>query len=196
MPDCQEECKEASKEKNERALREHDAKNIEFYSAHYNAWFNTKLEKDKSIITISSAAIGLLITILTSKGVDHYYQIFLYIFAFVGFATSIIHSIDIFDINADHIEKVVTNSGDDNDALHRCEMIIKLSFYAGILFTIFIGSSYSINKLLKDIEEKKMSAEKTKPVQEQIITENFGNSNKLKPIYPPPPKNDKVTKEK
>jgi hypothetical protein len=38
-----------------------DDKEVEYYAAQANAWFNTKLEYDKSILVLSAGAIGLLI---------------------------------------------------------------------------------------------------------------------------------------
>lgn len=43
-----------------------DQKRVEYYAASVNAWFNTSLEHDKSLFTLSAGGIGLLITLLTT----------------------------------------------------------------------------------------------------------------------------------
>lgn len=43
-------------------------KSVEFYAAGINAWYNTSLEHDKSIFSLSAGGIGLLITLLTTVG--------------------------------------------------------------------------------------------------------------------------------
>ncbi|WDT74288.1 MAG: hypothetical protein MPW16_13610 [Candidatus Manganitrophus sp.] len=47
---------------------DYKAKELAFYEATVNAWITTKFEKDKHLLTLSLAAIGLLITLLTTVG--------------------------------------------------------------------------------------------------------------------------------
>lgn len=44
-------------------------KDIQFYAASVTAWFNTRLEHDKSLLALSAGGIGLLVTLLTTVGV-------------------------------------------------------------------------------------------------------------------------------
>lgn len=186
---------EAEKEKFERELRVYEEKDIQNYAVQLNAWFNTKLEKDKSIITISSAAVGLLVTILTTKGVHSFCQVVFYFFAFASFLVAIITAVNILDKNAEQIEKDLTGNGNINAILGRSDLIIKLSFYSGIIFTILLGISYGANQFLNDLKEKKVAEENSKPKREDPIFESFTGSNKLKPSVPAPQK-DTPKKEK
>ncbi|PKF49010.1 hypothetical protein AT251_22010 [Enterovibrio nigricans] len=63
-------------------------KEVEFYAATVGAWLNTKFELDKSLLTLSTGAIGLLVTLLTTVGassVEGWYCILwrYYLFLFV-----------------------------------------------------------------------------------------------------------------
>ena len=49
---------------------EFQKKQIEYYASCVNAWFNTKLERDRSLLTLSAGGIGLLITLLTTVGLS------------------------------------------------------------------------------------------------------------------------------
>ena len=45
-----------------------EQKKIEFYAASVAAWYESSLEHDKSLLTLSAGGIGLLITLLTTVG--------------------------------------------------------------------------------------------------------------------------------
>lgn len=190
---------ETPEEKYLRELRVFEEKDIQNYSVQLTAWFNTKLEKDKSIITISSAAIGLLVTILTSKGISSLWQVSFYLLSFASFLVAIITAIDILDKNAEQIEKDLTAKGNINKILGRSDLIIKRAFYAGIIFTILLGGSYGVSQYVKEKGEKKMAAERIKADQEK--NESYIKSNLLKVTPPIPPvlsspQNNNTKKEK
>ena len=54
-------------------------KEIALYSAVVQAWAGTRMEKDRSILNLSAAGIGLLVTLLTTVGVTARCQLVLYI---------------------------------------------------------------------------------------------------------------------
>ncbi len=180
-----EEFTESPRQQFDRKMREYEGQNIQDYSVRLTAWFATKLEKDKSVLAISSAAVGLLVSVLVGKGIQNYLQIFLFVFALLGFMIAIIAVIQIFDKNAEQVERNIADGGDINKILSRYETVISVSFYIGILFTIFLGISYGMNQYLKEKGEKKVAEDKSKSPQE-ILNENYGNSNNLKPKTPVP----------
>lgn len=61
-----------------------------FYSAMLNGWLTTKLEKDRQILTLSAAAIGLLVTLLKIGIVPNHLQAYLFIVAIILFSISAI----------------------------------------------------------------------------------------------------------
>ncbi|MFT0635166.1 hypothetical protein ACMFY5_24075, partial [Pseudomonas sihuiensis] len=60
-------------------------KEVEFYSANLNAWFNTRFEHDKSLLTLSAGGVGLLITLISTVGVRSIETLILYIFSLFCF---------------------------------------------------------------------------------------------------------------
>ena len=66
-----------------------DQKRVEFYSAGLTAWYNTRLEHDKSLLTLSAGGIGLLMTLMTTVGVSSAESLVLYICALVAFSVLI-----------------------------------------------------------------------------------------------------------
>ena len=111
-----------------------------YYGALVNSWLNTRMEKDKSILTLSTGAIGLLITLLSAKGVVNCYQASFYFGALISFLTSDISILIILEKNAEHIEEVLRNPKTKQNLkkLDRCAFF---SFVFGLIFSFLIGLS-------------------------------------------------------
>ncbi len=62
---------ETTEQAEQRQLKELEGKNIAHYSILLNAWINIEMKRDKILVTLSVAAIGLLVTILTTVGVEN-----------------------------------------------------------------------------------------------------------------------------
>lgn len=104
------------------------------------AWINTKMEHDKTIITLSAAAIGLLITILTTKGAAERWHIWFFGFTFICYLVAIITAILIFQENSVRIEHEVTNQETRHDwKLQRLDDVVRWSFFAGTICFVIIG---------------------------------------------------------
>src|SRR5688572_21338974 len=94
-------------QKSEREQREFEGKNIAHYSVLLQAWVDTRMERDKTIVTLAAAGVGLLVTILAATGVKYRWEIFLYGRAFVGLGLSIYISLEIFRRNSKHIAEAI-----------------------------------------------------------------------------------------
>jgi len=75
-----------------------------YYSTMINAWINTRMERDKSVLTLSAAGVGLLVSLLTSVGASSGFEIIFYIFSFIGFLVATFSALYIFKLNADYVE--------------------------------------------------------------------------------------------
>ena len=53
-------------------------KDVAFYSTVAQAWVATRMEKDKTLLSLATAGIGLLATLLTTAGASSLRQLFLY----------------------------------------------------------------------------------------------------------------------
>jgi hypothetical protein len=117
-----------------------DNKEVQYYMALVTAWINTKMEHDKTIITLSAAAIGLLITILTTKGTAESWHIWFFGFTFICYLVAIITAILIFQENSVRIEHEVTNQETRHDLkLQRLDNVVRWSFFAGTICFVIIG---------------------------------------------------------
>ena len=76
---------ESKEESEKRVLRELEGKNIAHYSVLLGAWIQTKMERDKTLVTLSAAAIGLLVTIFTTVGVKSIWEIPIFAVAVISF---------------------------------------------------------------------------------------------------------------
>jgi DMSO reductase anchor subunit len=188
MEETQEENEKREKENLEKQQILYEAKVLQHYAVSLGAWYATKLEKDKSVITISLGAIGLLVAILSAKGVNNLYQVGFYIIAFLGFIVAAITAIIVFDKNADQIEKDINNKVNISGTLKKLDIIIAISFCVGVIFTIFVGISYGVSLYNKGHGDKIMAEERIekviKPFQGENIERSYSNSEAVRPAPP------------
>lgn len=111
-----------------------------FRSAAISGWIQTKMERDKSLLYLSSGAIGLLVSFLQfPTKIDSSSSIFYYI-AFGFFLICIACVLRIFGQNAEYIESELTEKEYKNEKqLKYTDYVAIGSFVIGILFTILIG---------------------------------------------------------
>jgi hypothetical protein len=136
-------------EKEKRLLRELEGKNIEHYSVLLSAWIATKMERDKTLITLAAAAIGLLITILTTVGAINILVICLFAFAILAFIITIWSALEIYQLNSKHIEDALRGSSERDPKLEKYDKISTSSFLIGVFSALLIGTISAGNKLFK-----------------------------------------------
>lgn len=159
---------ETTKQEEERALKELEGKNIAHYSVLLSAWINTKMERDKTLVTLSAAAIGLLVTILTAVGVNNIWQIPLFVIAVSSFLVTIWSSLVIYQLNSEHLESAIRGSSEKDPRLVKYDKRSIRAFVIGSIFALFIGIfSASVqlynngeNIMSKKIESSKIVSEK------------------------------------
>jgi hypothetical protein len=153
-------------------------KEIQYYAANLNAWFTTKLEGTKSLILLSSAGIGLFITILTTIGVSSLFILICYILGILSFVICSISAIFIFDINGNHIKEVILKS--DNKKTDICLKILdKTSYYSfafGIVFAFIIGLSVGIENYKTPEKDMQMFN-----IKKEFIDKSFRGIRDLNP---------------
>jgi hypothetical protein len=124
-------------------------KSVAYFSALVNAWLQTRAEKDKSLLTISTAAIGVLITFLVSKMIVTVPVFIVFISALFSFLVCAISVIAIFSSNADHIEEVIDSGKKRSKLLFVLDGIAYISFIVGLVLTLIIGIIVGIQNLSK-----------------------------------------------
>jgi hypothetical protein len=121
-------------------------KEVEHYSASVSAWFNSALEHDKSLLTLSAGGIGLLVTLLTTVGVSSSEGLILYSLAIAFFVSTIGCVLFVFKRNKTHIENVIAGSSVDSDrVLTRLDTAAATGFGLGVVFSALIGIAAAAN---------------------------------------------------
>lgn len=173
-----------SDEKAEEELRD---KRVEFYAASVEAWFNSRLEFDKSLLTLSSAGIGLLITLLSTLGIRSEATLLLYEAAVVAFLVCLGAVLWAMRRNSTHLEAV--NRGEDasDPLLTALDNIAVVSFFIGVAFSAVLGIAAATHSLLKKEEDNMKDINQP---QSQVQIETLGKSANgaaaMKPVAPPP----------
>ena len=91
----------------ENSEKEYREKNNIYYGAMLSAWLNTKIERDKQLLTLSSSAIGLLVTLLRTIGTSTIFETCCYALSMLAFLITVISVLLILDENAKHVADVV-----------------------------------------------------------------------------------------
>ena len=154
-----------------------------FYSAMISAWLNTKLERDKQLLALSSTAIGLLVTLLKIIGIADVYQLWLYILSLLSFLVTIISVVYILGENSSHIENILNGVKIKSRRLSVADKVAATSFVTGVILVITIGiSSASISLGKGDID---MSQEQCKnSTSQQDGTRSWNGVEQLRPKPP------------
>jgi hypothetical protein len=154
-------------------------KSIEFYSAGVSAWYNTSLELDKSIFSLSAGGIGLLITLLTTIRSSSAWLKFLYAAAIIFFLISLIAVLVIFRRNRKHIEHVFKNPQSPEDSLLKAlDLTAIIAFGTGAIFAAAIGISLTI---MPTKEPDMPSDPKKQSSQPSPALESFNGIRNLQP---------------
>jgi hypothetical protein len=156
-------------------MAEHDM-DIAFYAAQVAAWFGTRLEHDKSLLTLSAGGIGLLITLLSTTGLKSIESLLLYVLALASFVVCLGCVLWIFKRNAIHLEKVNRGQGDPDLVLATLDTVAIASFGLGVLLASIVGVAAGVHSFQK--QENFMSEEKG---SRQIFNDNFNRLTNMQP---------------
>ncbi len=109
-----------------------DQKEVAFYGSLVDGWVQTRMEKDKSILTLSSGAVAVLISLVSTVGVRDWREITLYISALFCFVITIIASLSVFQKNSSHLENVIKGETSPDPILSALDKIALFSFSVGV----------------------------------------------------------------
>ena len=147
-------------------------KEVEYYASSVNAWFNTSLEHDKSILALAAGGIGLLITLLTTVGLSSAEALVLYVGAITSFLVALVSVLVVFRHNRSYIEQVLAGKIDESDpVLAKADSIALWAFGVGVVFTAVIGIAAAIHSYT--LKESIMSKDSTKSTQSIPLHKSF-----------------------
>jgi len=164
----------------EREQRLQESKEAEFYSQSVAAWFSSRLEHDKSLLTLSTAGVGVLVTMVQSA-IDSISSLLLYIFAILSFVISLVSVLFIFKMNTTHIEGVINKIERENRLLLILDSVASFSFFLGMLLSAILGMAVAISTL-HDKEAKMAEKNQNKSVQMQNAFDSVHGLANLQPV--------------
>ncbi|WP_429070343.1 hypothetical protein [Aeromonas dhakensis] len=167
--------------KNDSNISEVDLKKmcfVEYKSQAYASFYNTAMEKDKSILTLSVAGIGFLVTLLNLSKTIGYVNYTIFILAALCFLISIYCILSIFDKNADYMLDIAQ----DRDVTLKEYKLKKLdkrairTFYLAIILSISLGISTSIPLLSNEGNDMSENNKPTKASELNVSPESYSGS--------------------
>lgn len=123
--------------------------------------FNAGLETDRQLLTLSAGGLGLLLTLLTTKGADNYLTLILYGVTATLFIATIFCLLMILDKNKHHINEISKRGPHSNDLLSFLDKVAKNTFRVAAGFALVLAISIATVGIKK--EEKKMADQDQKP---------------------------------
>jgi hypothetical protein len=173
--------------KNIKILNEnYEAKDRLFYSAMITAWLNTKIERDKQLLTLSTSAIGLLVTLLRTVGVSSWLQIALFSAALFAFLVTVISILIILGKNATRIQEALNGSETGNRDLALLDGVATISFIIGMIMVVIIGIYSATTSLSK--KGTNMNQDNIGNTSRHSVRTNKDSWNDVHKLRPQPPK--------
>ncbi|MCK9189493.1 hypothetical protein [Acidithiobacillus sp.] len=164
----------------EREERLKESKEVEFYSQGMAAWFGTALEHDKSLLTLSVAGIGVLVSVMQTA-IDSVASFLLYVGAIFAFMLCLVFVLMIFRRNKKHIIDVFNRQITADPFLVVLDSAASCSFFIAMLLSAALGISSAINTFSDKGNE--MSNDKTKSTSKPVAAyDGFNDVGKLKPV--------------
>ncbi|MDV2378846.1 hypothetical protein Q5N41_10660 [Vibrio cholerae] len=126
---------------------QYEARDVEYHSQSYAAFFGTRMEKDKSILTLAVVGIGYLAT-FANLGDEKLIglELILFCVASLCFLVSIVIVIQVFKINGDYIIAVLNSARESqkkaellSKRLKAADRIVLGAFIFGLITTISLG---------------------------------------------------------
>ncbi|MDD5272410.1 MAG: hypothetical protein PHU14_06780 [Methylovulum sp.] len=154
-------------------------KEIAFYTASVTAWYNTSLEHDKSLFTMSVAGIGLLTTLVRTIGVSSAETLVLYIVAMLSFLICLVIILVIFKKNRAYIEQMIQGQQTTDKSLAILDNVAIVSFGIAVILSTIIGVSSTINSYTTTAVQ--MANENSKPPVKIIAHDSFEGALRLTP---------------
>jgi len=167
-------------------------KYVEFYSQSYASFYNTTMEKDKSILAVSAGGIGFLITLINFSKEIEIFEYIVFLFAALSFIVAIFTIIHIFGKNAEYIIALTTESNDCDEKECKLKILDKIAtyaFYSGVALSLILGVTLSYKNIRMEVitmSEKKETSQAISQINESaagasVIKRSFSGANQIKP---------------
>jgi hypothetical protein len=171
-----------------------EKKELAHYSASVTAWFNTRLEHDKSLLTLSTAGIGVLVTLGSRITLISWITLLSYALALASFIFCLAAVLWIYKRNSRYLEQMIQANSASDPVLDILDRAAIISFGLGILCSSIFGLALATNSF--QFQEPEMSNDKqgkhltgdsfnkalnTRPSPTDLLQKSFNEAGKLKP---------------
>jgi hypothetical protein len=113
------------------------------------------MERDRTLLALSSAGLGLLATLLTTIGIGSRWQFTLYVLASSSFLASVFGGLAVFHLNSGHLEDLIYERPPRRRLLNFSTGVLGGGFVLGIILTLLLA--FWLGKAKVDKETLEMS---------------------------------------
>lgn len=146
-------------------------KRVAYYAACVESWFVTRMELDKSLLTLSAGGVGILVGFLSDAGLRSVESLILYILSLIGFLICIASVLYVLKANSGYLEQINQACDDDKQSpataklLSALDAIAIMSFSLAVLCTSIIGVSLAAHSFS---ESEAIMSQKNKEEQKAL----------------------------
>jgi len=157
----------------------HKEKEVAYYTAIVDAWVGTSMERDRSILYITSGAIGLLITLATtSQGFTRWEFVF-YFVSLAPFLLAIVFVLIVFHRNTIYLTLLKEEAEDaGNEAAKRAEECRLYFLDKGVLIFFGLGVLFAFGIAVQNLSKHPIVKEKC---MEEKLENSLNGLNKMSP---------------
>ena len=127
----------------------------------FELYCTTRSEADKSLLTLSTAGLGLIVALLTGDKIASLYELVLFILGALCFVICIFSVLSIFNKNANYIAQ----KDSDDKQLICLDSVAKYAFRFGIAITALAAIIVSINNFTNNMKDKAINEYKQSGLQ-------------------------------
>lgn len=121
----------------------------------------------------------MLITVLTTVGVQSIYEIVLFIISIVAFIITIWSALVIYQLNSKHLEDALRGSSESDPNLEKYDKLSIRAFISGTVFALLVGTVSAYNKIT--LKEERMGNQEQNTSKTVMINDSINGIAGLSP---------------
>jgi len=110
-------------------------------------WIENRMERDRTLLALSSAGLGLLATLLTAIGFGSWRQFAIYIGAAIAFLGSVFGGLAVFHLNSNYIQDLFHRRQPKTRLLNLSTKVLVVGFLVGIMLMLLLAFWLGISKV-------------------------------------------------
>ena len=154
-----------------------EKRELAHYAATVTAWFNTRMEHDKSLLTLSTAAIGVLVALASKITLSSITLLILYVVALLSFILCLATVLGIYRHNSKHLEDLIQKGAESDRVLGFLDWAALGTFGAGIVISSLLAFAIAVDSF-KSQESAMSGNDKGKT---QIFNDSFNKAANTRP---------------